>query len=570
MMQQRLTITAYLLVLIILGVGLSGCSISFENLISGANSSYPPSTAVAQAAAPTEEDAAKITSPQGSGPQVGQGTAWADAPPCVNEPLNVDEWQPLLSGGDQPGLLGRASSLALEMPGLQLQSTAAETGEAQDATAQVYEALLLNVATGRLNRATEISLPEFPEIKTVGDLIAQMDLSMEPSSGPAAVAPMDQKEAYAPAIEQILSGEAISRAVCAQLVVMRNGSQIEPLLWAADGVQEQASSAASLAAMSAANTVQAGLDYGTASPDGVWAAYTSISYDAGGPVFLQNLQSGMWVNLIEAMNASQPKDEPRLNDTDWWTVIDWFPDSRRLMLGRYDVSSVFVVDLADYSFRVYAFPAEGNGGTAVVDLAPDGSQFVYVGWDESGGQVLNTVNLADGSTTTLLNQTAEAGWISFPRYSPDGSRIAYLLQQGDPLSGISYSIQALNTADSTIITLVPENVGITVPVWSPDGQYIAFTRSETGEPFVVIPEQAPVVEKVNVWVVNTTDLSQQQLTFVEGQARHALWANDAKTLAFITHEGQVGMVTLDLPGRMWRAGEPSPEQPLLTSVFFVP
>ena len=532
-------------------------------------------------AEPTETGEARpgpdLYIPQVSVPDSAAGAqGWRTAPVCANQPMGVADWQQFLAGLPEgklgPAYLQRAGWLAPNRTGLPVEGfLPAQQAVRVDPVTLAYEALLLNVASGRLNRATEVTLPEFPDVKTVGDLLSQVDRTLGPDQSPAALTGPIGGD-YSAAIEKVLSGEAIRRAVCAQLVILQAGNRVEAVVWAADGVQAQpaAMMASAAAAVSGANNQHANLDYGMASLDGQWAAYTSLGNDAGGPVFVQNLQSGAWTDLIEMMNTHRTADQPQWGESDWWTILDWFPDSRRLMIGRSDASTVFVVDLGDFTYQVFPFPGEGNGGSGAVDLAPDGSQFVYVGYDPNGDQVLAAYAFESGQATTLLRQAAGTGFISFPRFSPDGSQIAYLLQTGEPLTGASYAIHLLSLADGQTAELVAGNVGITVPAWSPDGTQIAFTRLELGAAQVVVPGEAPRPEGSNVWRVAVADGKQTQVTFLTGQVRHPTWSGDGKNMAFITEDGQVGMTDVEQPGQAWRVRAASSEFPLLTSVFFIP
>ena len=484
---------------------------------------------------------------------------WQAAPPCANSPLGVKEWHAMLASSGN----GTPPSSYLQRAAL-LVGADAQAMTAQPDGPEEYQALLLNIASGRLNRATGIALPEYPDLATVGDLLDRLEAQ---GAGRA----VRQIHASA-AIARVLNGEAVQSPVCARLVILQSGGSLNPVVWAKTGVQTQSSAALAGPAngLAAVKTLRFSLDSGMASPDGRWAAYTSLSRDAGGPIFLQNLQNGAWTNLMEAMNAARAPDQAALSPSDWWTVIRWFPDSRRLLIGRSDASSVMVVDLDLFKYQLYPFPGEGAGGSFVTDLAPDGSGFAFIGYGESDVQDLSVYRFVDGQASVLLKQPLNSGVLYFPRFSPDGRQIAYLVQQGSPQTGLSYAIHVLSLAEKSSQELVPGNVGMTVPMWSPDGQYIAYTRAASGAPDVVKPGEAPAPQSVNVWVAQVATGQQLQVTAVQGWARSPVWSTDATTLAFVTQNGEAGMATLYQPGRMWLAAQTSPEFPLLTSLFFVP
>lgn len=352
---------------------------------------------------------------------------------------------------------------------------------------------------------------------------------------------------------------ACDLAACANLVVTQDG---QPGSYAAAAPFARP---ASLAGNSPWK-----IDTGTPSPDGTWVAYTSISSESGGPVLLQNVKSGEWTNLIEAVNSRLPETQPAYALDYLWDVIGWFPDSARLMIGPVDLSQVLIVDLASYTAQSITFPGGGRGGRMFVNLAPDGSRIIYVGDDTSGNQVMSSLVLETGQTTELLHLPYQDGMLSNPRYSPDQVNVAYLLQTGQPDPGLDYSIHLFSTQTGQASFLVGDHLSMTVPTWSLDGRSIAFVRSQPGQSAPAIKgAYLPEPETSNVWVVSIADGALTQVSFMDGIVRSPTWAKDSLTLAFVTGDGQVGLANLEQPGKFWQAAGTS-TSPELTNVFFLP
>jgi hypothetical protein len=388
---------------------------------------------------------------------------------------------------------------------------------------------------------------------------SQPAVTQPAASQPAVTQPVDVQRAVQATL-QPCTGQ-----ICAGLIVTRDG-QPARLEVSDQGVQSAAPLAQPKQPPQDDPYV---IDTGAPSPNGQWVAYTSLAAETGGPVFLNNTQTGEWINLIQSVNARLTESQPPLQEESWWDVIGWFPDSTRLLVGPSDLSMVAVVDIVTYSSRIIPYPGGGKGGRLFVDLAPDGSRFLFIGEDQAGSQVVSAYDLTSNQVTELQKLPYDQGVLYNPRFSPDQEKIAYLVQKGRPDTGLTYSIDLFAPQSSQASTLVEGNLGMTVIAWSPDGSQIAFTRKEADIPHQLVPETAPPAEDENVWVVSVDDGTQTQVTFLQGQVRAPAWASDSKTLAFVTHDGQVGVTNLEKPGEFWQAAGPS-GIPSLTSAFFLP
>lgn len=147
----------------------------------------------------------------------------------------------------------------------------------------------------------------------------------------------------------------------------------------------------------------------------------------------------------------------------------WSPDGRNLAFNRTsprDSAGTWIVDLAGERapYRLDLGDVLGE----MPDWSPDGSRIALGGYDGSGGRNLYVWSIPEQKLRRLTNQRGEEG---YPRWAPDGRRIAYTTDSG---------IRVID-ADTGADHAVPgtDQVGLSAwqtSDWSPDGRTIVYSR----------------------------------------------------------------------------------------------
>ena len=498
--------------------------------------------------------------------------AWDPLPSCVNHPQDTTAWLRYVARGtEDTGVVqelaaylrqARPMSKALQEVDVENLESVLKTpdeAEEREVIRRELTVLWLNVMSGRLNRATEVRFRALPEVYTVGDLIDELEQTWGKGCPTGSLLA---------ASKQIQTGQGITRSACAHLMYLRWGNMINETTWLGDELIEQ--SALFRPGDAEFPWIMSRL---IPAPNYRWVAIETGAYESGGPVQLFNLGTGKLLNLNrQVVPASELTEGITLrHESANWYVIGWHPDAQHLLLGAEGVGAVFWVDLQNKSYRrITLVDSGGVSDKHLIDISPDGNGFVYVtGFlDSNKDQRIDFYDIRSGSSTALLTLPSGEGNLYFPRFSPTGDSVSYVVETRHPNAEQALYVFDLNTHTNRV--LFKGAMDLREPVWSPDGRMIAFYKKNREEQYVSIPSVGRLWFG-NIWVVYVPSAEIEQVTFIKGGvAYRPRWAQDGRTLAFITHDGQIGLARVDHPEGIWLAATTSSDWPLFTSMFFLP
>ena len=183
----------------------------------------------------------------------------------------------------------------------------------------------------------------------------------------------------------------------------------------------------------------------------------------------------------------------------------------------------------DGNWNIYVMNPDGSDQTRLTDhpavdswpsWSPDGRRIAFISSrddpnpnDDDRIVEIYVMN-SDGSDQTRL--TNDSAWHSLPRWSPDGRRIAFQSYRDG-----NWEIYVMNEDGLGQTRLTDNSVPDGRPTWSPDSQRIAFYST--------------IDENAEIYVVNADGSDQANLTNNAANDWSPSWSPDGRRIAFHSH-----------------------------------
>ncbi len=248
------------------------------------------------------------------------------------------------------------------------------------------------------------------------------------------------------------------------------------------------------------------------SPDEQRVAYISAAQDG---------RSSVW---IAPVSGGSPRQVASDAGYDRNTV--WHPDSNRIFYSA-NVDGVYQIFLANVDGRKSVQVTNSDVNSFALDVSPDGDRILYGSTKEESD--VWRVNVAGGAETALTSDLGSELW---PAVSPDEKTIAYQavrnLSQGDKIANCS--ILTRQTSADEPRRLADDGA---LPRWSPDGTQIAFLRQ--------------IGDVQSLWVTQTVGGQNKQLVagelipientllpYLRVQTSNFSWSPDGKKIVYVS------------------------------------
>ena len=307
---------------------------------------------------------------------------------------------------------------------------------------------------------------------------------------------------------------------------------------------------------------------GRISPDGQWIAYTVTTTDSAKDKSDSDVWMVHWDGTRTIRMAGSPEGEsnPR-----------WSPDNRYLSFvsGRYE-SKGGQIWLLDRAGGEAVRLTELKGGVSEYEWSPDGRRIALVSHDpdpdDGKADSLRTRNpkpividryafkrdgdgyldrrrdhvwIVDVGTRKAVQLTTGDFDDRSPRWSPDGSRLAFVSERmdGDP--------DRFNNGDVFVVDAIPGATPVKLttwtgpdagPVWSPDGSQIAYLQGSE-------PQLSAYTQNTIAIVPSRGGSTRLVAASLDRDVNQLAWSSDGKSLRFLLgddraqHLAQVDVAT---------------------------
>ena len=165
--------------------------------------------------------------------------------------------------------------------------------------------------------------------------------------------------------------------------------------------------------------------------------------------------------------------------------------------------------------------------------SPDGEHIAYVSIDNVYGLYLMN---ADGSQIELLHSGGTA--YSYPSWSPDGRYIVFQATINEV-----FDIYRLEVATNDVINLTNQERLDNMPVYSPDGQYIALVSDRTFNPHIDTNTLAQAWN-YEIYMMNSDGTNARRLTVNDNPEQFPSFSPDSTQITF-SYRGSIMVMNVD-------------------------